>query len=201
MVMLHGAAYLTVKLEHGIVHDRARRYGTWAALASMALFALGGAYVAVGGLGFHITSVIDPGGASNPRRTVAAPWAGGWLANYASHPWMTAAPLLGVLGAAAALLGIRLRWKAAALAGSAASTAGIIATVGLSMFPFILPSTTDPHSSLTVWNASSSQSTLMLMLIVTVVFLPLVLLYTAWVYRMLWGRVTVAEVSSNPDFY
>ena len=69
------------------------------------------------------------------------------------------------------------------------------------MFPFILPSSIDPHSSLTVWNASSSQRTLLLMLGATVVLLPIVLLYTAWVYRVMWGRVTGAAIATNPDLY
>jgi cytochrome d ubiquinol oxidase subunit II len=79
--------------------------------------------------------------------------------------------------------------------------AGIIATVGLSMFPFILPSSIDPHSSLMVFNASSSQMTLFIMLVVTVIFLPLVLLYTAWAFRVMWGRSTQAALATNPDLY
>jgi cytochrome d ubiquinol oxidase subunit II len=201
MVVLHGAAYLTVKVEVGAVHDRARSYGTIAAVLSLVLFAVGGAYVAYGGLGYHLTSAVITDGPSNPLRSTAAPIAGGWLANYNDHAWMILAPVLGFAGGCLALLGMRARWEAAALAGSALSTFGIIATVGLSMFPFILPSTMDVHSSLTVWNASSSQSTLGTMLFVTAVLLPIVIVYTAWVYRLLWGRVTTAEVASNPDFY
>jgi cytochrome d ubiquinol oxidase subunit II len=78
---------------------------------------------------------------------------------------------------------------------------GTISSVGLSMFPFILPSSVQPAASLTIWNASSSAMTLWVMLLMTVIFLPLILLYTAWVYRVLFGRVTTAEVRSNPDFY
>jgi cytochrome d ubiquinol oxidase subunit II len=69
------------------------------------------------------------------------------------------------------------------------------------MFPFILPSSFDPRSSLTVWNASSTHLTLFVMLIVTVVFLPLILLYTAFVYRVLWGRSTTGALTTNPDLY
>ncbi len=201
MVVLHGAAYLTVKLEHGPLRERARRYGGIAAILSAALFALGGAFVAFGNMGFRITGTIDPFGPSNPLRTTAEQAAGGWLANYAANPWMIALPVLGFCGAGLAWLGIRRGWEAPALAGSAISSLGIIATVGLSMFPFILPSAIDPHSSLTVWNASSSERTLFLMLVATIVFLPLVLLYTAWVYRMLWGRVTSAAIATDPDLY
>jgi hypothetical protein len=67
--------------------------------------------------------------------------------------------------------------------------------------PFILPSSIDAHSSLTVWNASSTQKTLGIMLFVTIVFLPIVLAYTAWAYRVMFGRVTAEAVRTNPDFY
>jgi cytochrome d ubiquinol oxidase subunit II len=75
----------------------------------------------------------------------------------------------------------------------------VIATVGLTMFPFILPSTIDPNSSLTVWDASSSHKTLFIMLVATAIFMPLILLYTAWVYRVLWGKVTTAEIERAGD--
>jgi len=201
MVVLHGASYLTVRVEHGPVHERARRAGSVAGLASILLFACGGLFAAFGDLGFRLVGAADPGGPSNPLRTQTVAAAGAWLGNYHAYPWMMLAPTLGLLGALLAVLGIRRRWEAPALAGSALSAAGIISTVGLSMFPFILPSSADARSSLTVWNASSTQSTLFLMLIVTFVFLPLILLYTAWVYRVLWGRVTRAEISVNPDLY
>ena len=90
---------------------------------------------------------------------------------------------------------------AAAFAGSSISATGIIATVGCAMFPFILPSSIDAQSSLTVWNASSSHLTLFIMLLCTVVFLPLVLLYTAWVYKVLWGRSSTGALKTNPDLY
>ena len=201
MVALHGASYLAVKIEHGPVHDRARRYGGFAAALCLLLFAVGGLYVAFGPIGYAVLGTVDPAGASNPLRTSVAAVPGAWLGNYARHPWMMAAPALGLLGAAAAWIGLRARWDGAALAGSALASAGIIATVGASMFPIILPSTIDAHSSLLVWNASSSERTLFLMLLATVVLLPVVLIYTAWVYRVLWGRVTGSAIAASPDFY
>lgn len=201
MLVLHGAAWLGVKAERGPVATRARRFGTGAALASLVLFAVGGLWVAFGDLGFMITSAVDPSGPSNPLRTLAQPAAGAWLHNYSNHHWMILAPVLGFAGAAMALVGLWRPSESLALAGSSVSAAGIIGTVGLSMFPFILPSTADARSSLTVWNASSSASTLFLMLIVTIVFLPIILFYTAWVYRVLWGRSTIEALGHNPDLY
>ena len=114
---------------------------------------------------------------------------------------MLIAPALGLIGPIVALVGISLRKGLLNFAGSALAIVGTIATVGLSMFPFILPSSIDPRSSLTVWNASSSHLTLFIMLIVTVVFLPIVLLYTAWVMKVLAGRITLADVRTSLDFY
>jgi cytochrome d ubiquinol oxidase subunit II len=201
MLVLHGAAWLGVKVERGPVHDRARRFGMIAALLSLVLFAVGGAYVAWGGVGYALMGTADMAGPSNPLRMTAEASSGAWLNNYATYPWLLIAPVLGFAGALLALLGLVGKGHPLALAGSSLSTVGIISTVGVSMFPFILPSSIDPASSLTVWNASSSHTTLFIMLVCTIVFLPIVLAYTAWVYRVLWGRTSTAALSTNPDLY
>lgn len=201
MLVLHGAAWLGVKAERGVIQDRARRFGVVAALLSLALFAIGGLFVAFGDLGFRITGAVDASGFSNPLRTTVEAAPGAWLDNYGTYPWMMVAPALGFLGAAIALVGLLRRSEPLTLTGSSASAVGIIATVGLSMFPFVLPSSIDPQSSLTVWNASSSHLTLFIMLVCTIIFLPIVLAYTAWVYKVLWGRSTTEAVRTNPDLY
>jgi cytochrome d ubiquinol oxidase subunit II len=201
MLVTHGAAWLTIKAETGRVRDRARTIGTFAAAAAIVLFAVGYAFVAFGGLGFRLEGAVDPAGPSNPLRAAAVAAPGAWLDNFRAWPWMWIAPALGFLGAAVALLGIRAGREAPAFLGSSAGAFGIISTVGLSMFPFILPSSIDPRSSLTVWNASSSHMTLFVMLLVTVVFLPIVLAYTAWAFRVMWGRSTVDAIRTNPDLY
>ncbi|MBZ6382712.1 cytochrome d ubiquinol oxidase subunit II [Sphingomonas sanguinis] len=201
MLVLHGAAWLSIKVEHGPVHDRARAFGTLAAIASILLFGVGFAFVAWGDIGYRIVGAVDPLGPSNPLRMTAEPAGGAWLDNYATYPWMMALPALGFAGAALALVGIRSGREALAFAGSSLAATGIIATVGCAMFPFILPSSIDAHSSLTVWNASSTHKTLGIMLFVTIVFLPIVLAYTAWAYRVMFGRVTAEAVRTNPDFY
>jgi cytochrome d ubiquinol oxidase subunit II len=109
--------------------------------------------------------------------------------------------VLGFVGTGLALLGLRLDKAWMSFTGSSAATLGIVATVGLSMFPFILPSVSDPGSSLTVWNSSSSHLTLFIMLFVTAIFLPLILIYTSWVYKVLWGRSSTAALATNPDLY
>jgi cytochrome d ubiquinol oxidase subunit II len=98
-----------------------------------------------------------------------------------------------------ALMGLRAGREVSTLLASKLAIFGMISSVGLTMFPFILPSSSDPKSSLTVWNASSSHLTLFIMLVVTVIFLPLILMYTAWVYRVLWGKVTADDVRDNSN--
>ena len=201
MLALHGAGWLAVKIEEGPVLARTRRIALGAGIVSIVLFALGGLMVAKGGMGMHLVGAVDASGPSNPLMSGSAPLSGGWLGTYALHPWMLIAPALGLIGPIVALVGISLRKGLLNFAGSALAIVGTIATVGLSMFPFILPSSIDPRSSLTVWNASSSHLTLFIMLIVTVVFLPIVLLYTAWVMKVLAGRITLADVRTSLDFY
>jgi cytochrome d ubiquinol oxidase subunit II len=80
---------------------------------------------------------------------------------------------------------------------SGVGVAGIIATTGLSLFPFMLPSSLEPKASLIVWDSSSSLLTLKIMLFATAVFLPIILIYTSWVYRVLRGPVTAAFIEGN----
>ena len=201
MLVLHGAGWLALKVERGVVLDRAQRIGMVAAVAVVALYAAGFALLAYGGLGYATSGTVDAAAPSNPLDTTAMHAAGGWLTNYAVYSWMWAAPLLGFLGPILGGLGIARRNHALVFSGSSMATVGIIASVGASMFPFILPSSIDPNSSLTVWNASSSHMTLWIMLLVTLVFLPIVLIYTSWAFKVMFGRVTLSDVRNNPDFY
>jgi len=60
-----------------------------------------------------------------------------------------------------------------------------------------MPSSSEPSASLTVWDASSSKLTLAIMLGAVVVFLPIVMAYTAWVYYVLRGPVTAKQIESD----
>ncbi|HAE25943.1 MAG TPA: cytochrome d ubiquinol oxidase subunit 2, partial [Hyphomonas adhaerens] len=96
---------------------------------------------------------------------------------------------------ALAFIGLRNK-TSLSLIGSGLAATGIVASVGASMFPFILPSSINPNASLTVWDSSSSHLTLFIMLIVTVIFVPIILAYTAWVFKVLWGRLTTEEANA-----
>ena len=139
-------------------------------------------------------------GPSNPLFNEVAR-GGSWFDAYAVRPWALIAPILGFVGIFLAILGLRAGREATTLLASKLGIFGIIASVGTVMFPFILPSTVDPNSSLTVWDASSSHLTLFIMLVATAIFLPIILAYTAWVYKVLWGKVTEEDVTGPGHSY
>ncbi|EKJ96318.1 cytochrome D ubiquinol oxidase subunit II [Bradyrhizobium lupini HPC(L)] len=188
MLVMHGAAWLVLKTD-GPVAARARSFGFVAALATTVLFALGGVLLWLGIDGYRFTSEVVIDGPSNPLSKTVEIATGVWFSNYAEHPWMMLAPALGLVFPLVALLLLTLRREVMALLASSLAIFGIISTVGLTMFPFILPSSVDPKSSLTVWDASSSHMTLFIMLVVALIFIPIIVAYTSWVYRVLWGKV------------
>ncbi|MDR7069970.1 cytochrome d ubiquinol oxidase subunit II [Pseudoxanthomonas japonensis] len=200
MLVAHGASMLVIKTD-GPVAERARRFGMWSALATAVLFVLAGVWVAVGVDGYAVVGAPVTDAASNPLFKQVVSVRGGWMANYQSMPWTWIFPVLGVAGALAAAAMLRSGRGMAAFLASALAIASIILTEGLAVFPFLLPSSSHPASSLTLWDASSSHLTLFVMLVATCVFLPLILLYTAWVYRVLRGKVSPESMEQNHNAY
>jgi cytochrome d ubiquinol oxidase subunit II len=200
MLLMQGAAWLAGK-STGAVSGRAKRIGALSALTLVALFLVAGLWVAIGVEGFRIESPIDYAGPSNPFGKEVFRGTGDWLLNYARHPLSALAPAAGLLGALAAAVLLSAGVNPAALFASSLSTAGVVATAGFSLFPFLLPSSTHPDQSLTVWDASSSQGTLGLMLVAVIVFLPIILAYTSWVYYVLRGPVTERAIETGDDHY
>lgn len=200
MLVVMGASVLAARTD-GALAKRAARYGQWAALAAMALFALAGLWIAFGIEGYVITSAVVTDQASNPLAKTVVREVGAWMANYGQYPWMMVAPALGFLGMAGAALSIRARPGSLTIISAALGVFGIVATAGLSLFPFLLPSSYNPVASLTVWDATSSHLTLFIMLIATLFFLPIILAYTSWVYKVMSGPVTSKSLGKNPNAY
>ena len=200
MLLTQGATYIAARTE-GVIARRARTYGRWAALGTIALFVLGGVLALFVINGYRVTSVQDVFGPSNPLNKSVVIEQGAWRSNYSTYPWMIAAPVLALLGSALAFVALTARQKLLGFIGSSLAIFGIIATAGVSLYPFLLPSVLDPNSSLTVWDASSSQLTLFIMLVATLIFLPIILIYTSWVYRVMRGPVTTASLGRNPNAY
>jgi len=200
MLVMHGAAFLRVKTE-GDVQRRAALALRISALVAAALFVLGGILTATSIDGFRLVAGPPAGAPAMPLLKTVEKLTGGWMGNYSTYPWMWLAPILGVGGALLAALLSRAepppRYPVIAFIATGVSVTAIILTAGLSMFPFIIPSSTHPSSSLTAWDAVSSHRTLQIMLFAVIVFLPLILLYTGWVYRVVRGKVTLEHVREN----
>ncbi|QTN99596.1 cytochrome d ubiquinol oxidase subunit II [Brucella sp. 458] len=198
MLTMHGAAWLVLKT-NGVIQARARAYGSVAALLTVILYIVAGAISWLWVSGYRITSAVVMDGPSNPLQKTVELDHGAWFANYANYPILLIAPALGILGALAVLATLRGGRELAPLLFGKLSIFGIISSVGVSMFPFILPSSIDPQSSLTVWDSSSSHQTLFIMLVVTVVFIPIIVAYTAWVYKVLWGKVDKSMIEDESN--
>jgi cytochrome bd ubiquinol oxidase subunit II len=176
MFIMHGGIFLTLKTD-STIQKRATHYAVWGGIFTILLFIMGGIWVAYFLSGYV---VIDQ------KKIVLQ--SGSWIMNYYHYPKFLLAPLCGFIGSAMAITLLKLNVPRLAWISSALSIIGIIATVGLSMFPFILPSSTQPDMSLLVWNASSSPLTLFIMLLASAIFIPLIILYTSWVYYVLRGK-------------
>ncbi len=201
MTVQHGAAWLVVKTD-GAVQCRSKRLGMLAGLLATALFLFAGLAVWSGWVGgYIIKSGIDPNGPAIPLAKTVIRSAHAWTDNFGKYPLMWIAPLTGVLGLFFAAILVRFGKGKLSLFVSGLGIAGVISTQGLAMFPFILPSSSYPGSSLTVWDSSSSHLTLFIMLIATIIFMPLILIYTSWVYYIIRGKVNLETLLGSKESY
>ncbi|MDM7255221.1 MAG: cytochrome d ubiquinol oxidase subunit II [Paracoccus sp. (in: a-proteobacteria)] len=193
MLVLHGAGWLVVRTT-GDIQTRARRFGFWAGVIAIAGYAAGGLWLTqMQGFAFAVAPPHD--GPSNPLLTQVVR-SESWMLAYAERPWILVAPVLGFAGLIGATAAIITRRELLPISLSKLGIMGVISSVGLVMFPFIMPSSTHPDSSLTVWDSSSTHFTLFVMLVASVIFLPIILAYTAWVYSVIWGKVKPGDKES-----
>ncbi len=196
MILTQGATWLMMKSD-GSVRARARYSAAITGLLTGILFLAAGFWIAKAIPGYTIDQFMGIDGVSNPLRKSVLVEAGSWMRNYDTYPWMMVAPVLGVL---MALFTAIFAWAgkgALAFISSSLTMAGIILTAGFSMFPFIMPSSLNPAHSLTIWDATSSQNTLSVMLVAAMIFVPIVLGYTIWTYIKMFGRVSEQFVTDN----
>jgi cytochrome d ubiquinol oxidase subunit II len=173
LFVVHGGLYLSVKTT-GAVKDRSvsAASAVWIPLLVVAVVFLAYTYPA--------THLFD---------------------NFLAHPGLLAVPLLAVLS----LLGIKVFLvKGKLLPAFTASSLTIllvVATGVIGLFPNLIPSSLDPHYSLTAFNSSSSPYTLKVMTGVAIIFLPIIIAYKIWVYRVFRAPVTNQDVLDNKQAY
>jgi cytochrome bd ubiquinol oxidase subunit II len=79
-----------------------------------------------------------------------------------------------------------------AFLSSSLAIALMMALVGVGLYPMLLRASNDPSRSLDIYNAASSPGTLGIMLVIAVIGVPLVLGYTAAIYWIFRGKVTLS---------
>jgi cytochrome d ubiquinol oxidase subunit II len=195
-----GAAMVMNRSE-GALYERCRRVLVLAGPLALVLFSIGGIWVAF--LQGYSLSGATPGADANPLdpHVVVQLSRGAWFANYRALPALWLLPLLTYAGIGVGTLAGRagrshLAWWLGALAWI-----GVLGTVGAAMFPFMMPSSSNPAQSLTVWNASSSEHTLIWMTLWTAVFVPAILAYTSWAFWVMRGKVRTEQVEGDDHAY
>ena len=196
MITCHGAVYLMHRTE-GAIYQSARIAATLFGTVALALFAMAGIWLAFGIDGYTITSQLDAGALPNPLGKTVAHTAGAWLENYHRWPIAMGIPSLAFVAGLTAIVLARSGRTLLAFVASGLMMSGIIGTAGISMFPFIMPSSSDPRSSLTVWDSTSSHLTLGIMFWAVVIFMPIIILYTGWAYKVMSGKVTTKYIEQN----
>jgi cytochrome d ubiquinol oxidase subunit II len=196
MLTLHGAIWLQLRTAEPIA-SRAKAWAKVTGLATIIGFALAGLWVTFFVDGFRVVSMPPTDAIPNPltKEVVIEPFA--WLANYGRYPWTLLFPIMGFAGLGYAI-SLSMQDRAGlGLIMSGVGITGIIMTAGAAMFPFIMPSSTNPGSSLIAWDATSSHLTLTVMFWAAVIFIPIILAYTTWTYARMWRRITVEEIEAQ----
>ncbi|WP_338505314.1 cytochrome d ubiquinol oxidase subunit II [Erwinia aphidicola] len=198
MFLTQGATYLQMRTV-GELHLRARITAQICALVMMVCFVLAGIWVVYGIDGYVVTSVLDHNGPSNPLVKEVSQQAGAWMVNFNNAPILWTIPALGVVLPLLTIMCSRLEKGAWAFVFSSLTMACVILTAGVAMFPFVMPSSTVPNVSLTMWDATSTLLTLKVMTVAAIIFVPIILAYTTWCYYKMFGRLTKEHIEGNSN--
>lgn len=196
MLSVHGAVWLQLRTED-VIAGRAKVAILLLAPLVTLLFALAGAWLYLGVDGYRVVSMPAIDALANPLAKVVERAPGAWFDIYQRMPITMLAPLIGLLGPLLIVVFSRQNRPGLAFVTSGLTMTGIIGTAGLSMFPFIMPSSSKPNASFTVWDAASSHLTLTIMFWAVVIFLPIVLAYTVWAYWAMWSKITVKDIEAR----
>ncbi|MDD2662944.1 MAG: cytochrome d ubiquinol oxidase subunit II [Dechloromonas sp.] len=196
MITFHGAIYLMHRTE-GAIQRRARLAMLAFGCLLLATFSAAGIWLWQGIDGFAIISAVDPGALPNPLAKEVVRQPGAWLANYTRQPLGVALPALAYAGTLIAMQLAAAGRTLPAFVASSLAIVGVIGTAGASLFPFVMPSSSAPGASLTVWDSVSSHLTLNIMLWATLIFMPVIVLYTGWAYKVMAGKVTADYIREN----
>ena len=102
---------------------------------------------------------------------------------------LTVLSVLAVVAVIVAGLSLRAGREGWAFVASAVAMGGTVASLFITLFPNVLVSSTDAAYNLTVAGTASGSYALKVMTVAAVTFVPLILLYQSWTYRVFRARV------------
>lgn len=198
MLCAHGGTWLMMR-STGDLHARSQKAAWLMGCVFLVAFVLAGVWLYFGNIeGYSYKVAVDANAALSPlAKEVATDANHGWFNNYSNYPITMIAPVLGILGALILIGSAKADKSGMAFLGSSLAITGAILTAGFALCPFVLPSSIDPASSLTMWDATSSFKTLTVMTVVACIFVPIVLAYTLWGYYKMWGKITDEHIEEN----
>jgi len=198
MLLMHGAAMLHRRTE-GDLRRRMRRLFYIFAWLFLILFTGAGFMVAFAIKGYVLLkSPVDP--TAHPLANEVIRQRGAWILSYGQHPWKAAFPIIAYIATFFAMLTMRIGKGGFAFWCSVFAIVGVIGTAGAALYPFVVPSSYKPSESMTIWNASSAQYTLNVMLYVSVVLFVFILLYKIFTYWSVWkdkSSLTIDDIKKN----
>lgn len=195
MLALQGATWLQMRAG-GQVQWRAQVVATLLGPVLALLLVIAGVWLYFGISGYAISSEVIGDAASNPlSKTVVQ--TENWFGNYATYPILWALMLASVALPLLTSLVARAGKSGFAFLLSSLTIAAIILMTGFTLFPFVMPSSSDLASALTLWDATSSELTLEIMFWVALVFVPIILTYTFWGYYKMWRRIEPEFIEQN----
>lgn len=195
MLALQGATWLQMRAG-GQVQWRAQAVATLLGPVLTLLLVVAGAWLYFGISGYAISSEVIGDAASNPlSKTVVQ--TENWFGNYTTYPILWALVLASVALPLLTSLVARAGKSGFAFVLSSLTVAAIILMTGFTLFPFVMPSSSDLASALTLWDATSSELTLEIMFWVALVFVPIILTYTFWGYYKMWRRIEPEFIEQN----
>lgn len=200
LLTMHGGIWIQMRTK-GEITERVKGWITIMGIVAMVAFALAGLWLSFGIDGYRIVSMPAADALPNPLAKSVEIAEGAWLANYQAMPWTMVFPVLGFVGIILTIMMSKANRPGTGFLTSSLAIVGVIMTAGVSMFPFVMPSSTHPSHSLTLFDASSSHLTLTVMFWATMIFLPIVIGYTLWNYYKMWGKLSVDELKDRFSAY
>ncbi|MGF1684477.1 cytochrome d ubiquinol oxidase subunit II [Photobacterium minamisatsumaniensis] len=195
MILTQGATWLQMKTT-GTLHQRASSFSQLSAFATSTLFFIAGIW-AYNLDGYMITSPIITDAAANPLNKEVSIIAHGLFKNFGQFPVLWLIPAVAVIAPSISAIATRGKKDGTAFLMSSLTVASVILTAGIALFPFIIPSSLDPSQSLTIWDATSSEKTLGIVTVISLVMVPIIIAYTLWCYRKMFGRLDEQYIEQN----